>query len=235
VTDARLINPEPENWLQIRGNYQGWTFSTLDQINTSNLQSLRPVWSFSTGVIEGHQAPPLVNDGVMFVTTPMNQVIALDAVTGVQLWRFRRELPEELFQLHPTNRGPALYGDRLFVTTTDAFLVALDARTGEMIWEVAVDDYKSGYYRTLAPLVVKGTVMVGVSGDEYGIRGYVAAYDAQTGAEMWRTYPQERTRAYRCQGASRCQDRDTLSLRCCRTVLRAALSPVMAPIWGEVR
>ncbi len=188
VTDARLANPEPENWLQIRGNYQGWLNSPLSQITTANVQSLKPAWAFSTGVVEGHQAPPLVNNGVMFVSTPMNQVIALDAVTGTQLWRYRREIPEDLFQLHPTNRGPALYGDRLYVALTDCYLVALDARTGEVVWEAQVDDYKSGYYMTLAPLIANGKVMVGVSGGEYGIRGYVAAYDAETGKEAWRTY-----------------------------------------------
>ena len=188
VTDARLNNPEPHNWLQIRGNYEGWLYSPLDQINTSNVQSLKPAWSFATGVVEGHQAPPIVNDGVMFVTTPMNQVIALDAATGEQLWRYKREIPEDLFQLHPTNRGVGLYGDHVYVATTDSFLVALKARTGEVAWEVAVDDYQAGYYMTLAPLIVKGKVMVGVSGGEYGIRGYVAAYDADTGKEAWRTY-----------------------------------------------
>lgn len=188
VTQERLNNPEPENWLQIRGNYEGWLNSSLNQINTSNVQSLRPVWSRSTGVIEGHQAPPLVNNGVMFVATPMNQLLALDPTTGEQFWKWSREVPEDLFQLHPTSRGPGLYGDRAFFATTDCFLVAIDATTGETIWEVAVDDYKSGYYMTLAPLVVQGTVMVGVSGGEYGIRGYVAAYDAETGNEMWRTY-----------------------------------------------
>ncbi|MCY3703557.1 MAG: PQQ-dependent dehydrogenase, methanol/ethanol family [Rhodospirillales bacterium] len=188
VTEDRLDNPEPHNWLQVRGNREGWGYSSLDQINASNVGSLQPAWLFSTGVSEGHQSPPLVNDGVMYVTTPMNQVLALDAATGKRLWRYQRELPEDLFQLHPTNRGPALLGDRLYVALTDCFLVALDARTGEVIWEVAVDDYQAGYYMTLAPLAAKGNIMVGVSGGEYGIRGYVAAYDAETGDEAWRTY-----------------------------------------------
>ena len=181
VTEDRLDNPEPHNWLQIRGNREGWGYSSLDQINASNVGSLQPAWLFSTGVQEGHQSPPLINDGVMFVTTPMNQVLALDAASGELLWRFQRELPEDLFQLHPTNRGPALLGDRLYVALTDCYLVALDARTGEVIWETAVDDYQAGYYMTLAPLAAKGKIMVGVSGGEYGIRGYIAAYDAETG------------------------------------------------------
>ncbi|MEM7254833.1 MAG: PQQ-dependent dehydrogenase, methanol/ethanol family [Pseudomonadota bacterium] len=188
VSEARLQNPEPHNWLMIRGNYEGWGHSSLSQINTSNVQSLRPVWSYSTGVVEGHQAPPIVNDGVMFVTTPQSQVFAMDATTGELLWKYKKELPEDLFQLHPTNRGPALLDNKLYLAAYDGILVALDARTGEELWQSQVADYKAGYYMTLAPLVAKGKVLVGVSGGEYGIRGYVAAYDAETGKEAWRTY-----------------------------------------------
>ena len=188
VTDDRLNNPEPHNWLQIRGNYKGWMNSPLDQINASNVANLRPAWLFSTGVVEGHQAPPIVNDGVMFVTTPSNQVIALEAATGTELWRYRREKPEDLVEIHPTNRGPGLYGDQLFIATTDCFLVALDAKSGEVNWEVAVDDYQKGYYMTLAPLTAQGKVLVGVSGGEFGIRGYVAAYNAEDGTQLWRSY-----------------------------------------------
>src|SRR5437762_2371219 len=93
VTDARLVNPEPGNWLMTRGNYQGWSYSALDQINTGNVKNLVPVWSFSTGVDSGHEAPPIVNNGIMFVATPYNQVIALDAVTGDLLWRYKRPIP----------------------------------------------------------------------------------------------------------------------------------------------
>jgi alcohol dehydrogenase (cytochrome c) len=188
VTDERLLNPEPHNWLMVRGNYSGWGYSPLKQINTDNVQNLEPVWAFSTGVNEGHESPPVVNDGLMFISTPQAQVIALDGELGQQLWRYERELPEDLFQLHPTNRGVALYGDKAYVTTTDCFLVALDAKTGQVVWEKAVDDYTKGYYMTLAPLVVEGKVMVGVSGGEFGIRGYVAAFDAETGEEAWRTH-----------------------------------------------
>lgn len=178
VTQQRLENPEPRNWLMYRGNYQSWGFSPLDKINTGNVKDLVPVWSVSTGVLEGHQSPPIVNDGVMFITTPQAQVMALDAKTGDVIWRYQRELPEDLTQLHPTNRGVGLWDDKVFVATVDCFLVALDAKTGEVLWEEPVDDYQNGYYMTLAPLVVDGRVMVGVSGGEYGIRGYVAAYDA---------------------------------------------------------
>ena len=188
VTDARLVNPEPQNWLMYRGNYAGWGYSPLDQITPANVKKLRPVWTLSTGVTEGHQSPPIVNNGVMFVTTPQGQVIALNAKTGDIRWRYKKELPEDLLQLHPTNRGVGLYEDKVYVATVDAHLIALDAATGKVVWEKAVDDYKKGYYVTLAPLTAKGKVMVGTSGGELGVRAFVAAYDARTGAEAWRTY-----------------------------------------------
>jgi alcohol dehydrogenase (cytochrome c) len=188
VTEQRLQKPEARNWLMYRGTYDGQGYSPLDKINTSNVADLVPVWTLSTGVLEGHQSPPIVNDGVMFVTTPQAQVIALDAKTGEQLWRYKRQLPEDLTQLHPTNRGVALLGDRVYVATVDDFLVALDAKTGKEIWAKEVEDYRKGHYMTLAPLIAHGKVMVGGSGGEYGVRGFVAAYDAKTGEQAWRTY-----------------------------------------------
>ncbi len=113
VTNERLTNPEPRNWLMYRGSYDSKGYSALDQINTSNVSRLVPAWTFSTGMREGHQAPPIVNEGVMFVTTPHNRVLALDARSGDLLWRYDRELPEDQFQMHPTNRGVALYADRV--------------------------------------------------------------------------------------------------------------------------
>jgi alcohol dehydrogenase (cytochrome c) len=166
VTNERLLQPEPQNWLMYRGTYDSWGYSPLKQINTKNARKLMPVWTFSTGVGEGHQSPPIVNNGTMFITTPQNQVLALDAKTGDLLWRYRRELPEDLFQLHPTNRGVALYGDKVYLATVDAHLVALNARTGEVVWDQTVENYLTGYYMTLAPLVARGKVMVGVSGGE---------------------------------------------------------------------
>ncbi len=127
VTDARLANPEPENWLMTRGNYKGWSYSALDQINTHNVKSLVPVWSLSTGADSGHESPPIVNNGVMFITTPYSQVIALNAATGDLLWRYKRPLPEGFSALHNTNRGVALFGDKVYFAPLDAVLVALDA------------------------------------------------------------------------------------------------------------
>jgi alcohol dehydrogenase (cytochrome c) len=188
VTDQRLLKPEAGNWLQIRGNYQGWAYSPLSQINAGNVQKLTPVWTFSTGVDSGHEAPPIVNNGVMFVATPYSQVIALDAKTGKLLWRYRRELPEDFKALHNTSRGIALYGDKVYVASLDCYLIALDAKTGKQVWQQKVEDYKTGYYMTLAPLVAKSKVMVGVSGGEFGIRGFVQAFDALTGEPGWKAY-----------------------------------------------
>lgn len=188
VTDERLRNPEPANWLQYRGNYSGWGYSPLAKIHDKNVAKLSLAWSFATGQTEGHQAPPIVNNGYMFVSTPGAQVIALDAKTGQELWRYKKELPAELLQLHPTNRGVALYGDKVYVATVDAHLIALDAKTGKVVWSKAVGDWKALQYMTLAPLAAKGKIMVGSSGGETGVRGFVAAFDAESGAEAWRTY-----------------------------------------------
>ena len=188
VTDERLRNPAPEDWLMYRGTYDSWGYSPLDQITTDNVGDLVPVWTFSTGVNSGHQAPPIINDGVMFVTTPESQVLALDARSGELVWRYRRELPDDIRRGHRTNRGVGLYGDLVFVTALDAVVVALDARSGEVVWEQAVEDYRTGYYMTMAPLVAGGKVMVGVSGGERGIRGFVVALDPEDGREVWRTY-----------------------------------------------
>ena len=188
VTDARLNKPEAQNWLMYRANYAGWGYSPLKQVSDKNVDKLQLAWAFSTGMTEGHQAPPIVNNGYMFVATPNNQVICLEAKSGREIWRYKKTIPDELQQLHPTNRGVALYGDRVYIATTDAFLVALDAKTGKEVWKTAVADWKSGYYMTLAPLAAKGKIMIGSSGGEYGIRGFVAAFDAESGKEAWRTY-----------------------------------------------
>ena len=188
VTDERLRNPEPANWLQYRGNYSGWGYSALDKVTSKNVGKLTLAWSFATGQVDGHQSPPVVNNGYMYVTTPGAQVIALDAKTGEELWRYKKEIPAEMLQLHPTNRGVALYGDKVYMATVDCNLVALDAKTGKVAWIKPVGDWKALQYMTLAPLAAKGKIMVGSSGGETGVRGFVAAFDADTGAEAWRTY-----------------------------------------------
>ena len=188
VTDARLENPEPKNWLMYRGNYSGWGYSPLDKINTANVKKLTLAWSSATGVTEGHQAPPIVNNGYMYVTTPNAQVIAFNAKTGKEIWRYKKEIPADLLMLHNTNRGVALYGNKVYVATVDSHLIALDAVTGKVVWDKEVGDVKALSYITLAPLAAKGKILVGSSGGETGVRGFVAAFDADTGKEAWRTF-----------------------------------------------
>src|SRR5580704_10822146 len=120
VTTERLKNPDPGEWLMIRRTWDGWGYSPLTQINTKNVSRLQPVWIFSTGQTNGHEAAPLINGGVMFVSTPGQQVLAIDARTGSLLWRYRHELPEGAIMLHPTSRGVALYGNKVFFAAGDA-------------------------------------------------------------------------------------------------------------------
>ena len=188
VTAERLKNPEAGNWLQIRGTYNGWGYSPLDQINQQNVWQLQLAWVFSTGAVAAHEAAPVINNGVMYVSAPGNQVIAIDAKTGTQLWRYRRELPPGAVVMHPVSRGVALYGDKVYFASSAAVLVALNARTGQEVWTATVEDNKKGYYMSAAPVVADGKVAVGISGGEFGIRGFVAAYDAETGKEAWRAF-----------------------------------------------
>ena len=188
VTAERLKKPEDGDWLMARRTYDGWGYSPLTQITADNVKRLHPVWVFATGVANGHEAPPIVNNGVMFVVTPGNQVIAIDAKTGVQLWRYRRPIPQGAIINHPTSRGVALFGDKVFFAAGEAVLVALNAKTGEEAWTANIAQNASGYYMSLAPLIADGKVLIGASGGDMGIRGFVAALDLQSGKELWRTY-----------------------------------------------
>jgi alcohol dehydrogenase (cytochrome c) len=188
VTAERLKKPEDDNWLMIRRTYDGWGFSPLKAITPDNVRRLRPVWVFSTGEAKVHEAAPIVNNGVMFISTPNNQVIAIDVRSGNVLWRYKRPRPTGAFVLHDTNRGVALYDNKVFYAAGEAVLVALDATTGSEVWTTTVADNKSSYYFSLAPLVAGGKVMVGASGGEFGVRGFVAAFDPDSGKEHWRTY-----------------------------------------------
>jgi alcohol dehydrogenase (cytochrome c) len=188
VTDQRLEHPAAGDWLMYRRTYDGWGFSPLTEITPSNIHQLTLAWSVSTDLLGAHETTAIVNRGRMFITTPQNNIIAFDAKTGTQLWRYARKYPDGLFQLHPTNRGVALYGDYVYMATTDCALVALDAATGKTIWDVPFDDYKTGCYSTLAPLAVRGKIIAGYSGGELGVRGSLSAFDALTGKRIWKTY-----------------------------------------------
>ena len=188
VTADRLKKPDDGDWLMVRRTYDGWGYSPLTEITPGNVARLQPAWVVSTGVNNGHEAAPIVNNGVMFVATPGNQVIALDAASGRILWRYRRPLPEDVILLHPTSRGVSLFGDKVFFAAGDAVLVALDARTGREVWTTKVEENRNGYYMSLAPLVADGKVIVGASGGELGIRGFVAAFDLDTGKPLWKVF-----------------------------------------------
>jgi len=188
VTRDRLLSPDERDWLMIRRTYDGWGYSPLADITAANVERMRLVWTRPTGVDRVHEAAPIVNGGAMFITAPNNIVIALDAASGEVLWRYQRPRPKGAFVLHDTNRGVALYGDKVFVAAGEAVLLALDARTGKEVWTANVADNKSAYYLTLAPLVADGKVLVGTSGGEFGIRGFISAFDPDTGKELWRTF-----------------------------------------------
>ena len=131
VSAERLKNPVDGEWPMIRRTYDGWGYSPLSQIDSGNVGRLVPVWGFSTGVTNGHESAPLVVNGVMFVSTPGNQVLAINARTGTLLWRYRRPLPNPVVLNHPTSRGVAIYNDKVYFAAGEAVLVALDAKTGE--------------------------------------------------------------------------------------------------------
>jgi alcohol dehydrogenase (cytochrome c) len=144
-------------------------------------------WAFQVGDLGQFETTPLVVDGVLYGTGQNDRAFALDARTGRAIWRYQRTLPEKLQPCcGAVNRGFATLGNRLFMATLDAHVIALDAKTGNLVWDVAVADYKQAYTFTVAPLAVKNEVIVGVSGGEYGVRGFVDAYDAATGRRLWR-------------------------------------------------
>jgi alcohol dehydrogenase (cytochrome c) len=187
----RLLNAakEPQNWLTYSGTYFSQRYSLLDQINPSNAAHLEQKWMYQSSVSGAWQATPLVVDGIMYVSQRPNDVVALDAKTGRVFWIHRYVTPaDQKACCGANNRGLAILGDRLFMGTLDGRLVAIQAKTGRRLWDVPVADYQLSYSVTLAPLVVKDKVMVGVGGGDLGIRGYIAAYDANTGKEAWRFY-----------------------------------------------
>jgi len=178
-------------WLMYGRTYDNQRFSPLKQITPANVKSLRPVWTAALNSLDGLEATPVVNDGVIYVTGSHSNVFAFDAVTGRRLWSWAPEEPEGLGTVlccGPVNRGVAIYGDLVYVLTLDARLVALHKDTGKVAWETVMHDWKLGVSATGAPLVVKGMVIAGIAGGEYGVRGYLRAYDAKTGDVKWTTY-----------------------------------------------
>ena len=185
----RILNAdrEPANWLTYSGNYQAHRYSALDQINRSNVNRLKVKWMFQVRGRQHFETTPLVIDGIMYLTDPPIGVTALDLRTGRPIWHFRRDIPEGVpLCCGQVNRGVAALDGQIFFGTVDSHLIALDARTGRVRWDVVVADYKLAYSITAAPLVVKDKVIVGIAGAEYGVRGFLDAYDAKTGQRAWR-------------------------------------------------
>ena len=194
VTTQELLNglaSDGSRWLMFGGSYTNQRHSPLTQITPENVSRLVPQRVFQTDTAGRFETTPLLRDNVLYVTGPLNVAWAIDARTGRQIWQYKRELP-------PTggltaccglvNRGFGVLGDRLFMTTLDAHLLSLNMKTGAVVWDATLEDYSKGYAATIAPLVVKDKVIVGVAGGEYGIRGFIDAYDAKTGARAWRFY-----------------------------------------------
>jgi alcohol dehydrogenase (cytochrome c) len=189
VPAARLRNAaaEPHNWLTYSGNYQGHRHSALAQITPANVAGLVPLWVYQSREGGKSETSPIAVDGVVYITEKTHIATALDGRTGRPLWSYRRPKPPPV----PTccgevNRGVAVLDDALYFCTLDAHLVSLDMRTGKVRWDVTVADYKTGHSLTLAPLAVKDKIVIGISGGEFGIRGFIDAYDARTGQRAWR-------------------------------------------------
>jgi alcohol dehydrogenase (cytochrome c) len=192
VTAAEILAGLPADgsrWLTFGGDYANHRHSPLTQVTPANVNRLQPQWTFQTGVLGEFETTSLLRDNVLYVTGPQNVAWAIDARTGRQIWRYRRELPPNLTACCGlVNRGFAMLGDKLFMVTLDAHLLALDARTGAVVWDAEMENHEIGYAATIAPLIVKDKVIVGVAGGEYGIRGFIDAYDAESGRRAWRFY-----------------------------------------------
>jgi alcohol dehydrogenase (cytochrome c) len=197
VSFERLVNAadEPHNWLTYSGTYRSERYSPLTQINKGNVADLKVIWAYQmqppsiggAGLVE---TTPVVVDGIMYLTEPPSTVTALDARTGKMLWTWSPEMDEETKHIGfpQVNRGVAVLDDAVYVGTLDAHVVALDAATGALRWDTVVADNKIGFALTLAPLALDGKIIVGVSGAEAGVRGFIDAYDSATGERIWRKY-----------------------------------------------
>ena len=189
ITSDRILKAaaEPQNWLTHNGSYSSQHYSPLTEITPGNVTNLESKWVYQNDVFGAWQSSPIVVDGIMYVTQRPNTVSAIDARTGRVFWQYRyTPSAEARVCCGSNNRGVAMLGDTLYMGTLDAHLIAIDAKNGKPLWNIAVADVKLAYSITMAPLIVKDKVVLGVGGGEFGIRGFVAAYDAKTGAEAWK-------------------------------------------------
>jgi len=191
VTQAMLDGSEGDKnvWLHSNMGYSNARYHAADQIHTGNVSKLRPAFVFQTEVRESNETSPIVVNGVMFLTTSFNHVYAIDAATGQEFWHYKHKMgPVTTYCCGPNNRGVAIWRDQLFMGTLDSKLVALDTKTGKVLWEVDIADPDKGYSETMAPVAVDGKVLIGTNGGEYGIRGFVKAFDARNGDLLWTFY-----------------------------------------------
>ena len=191
VTWERLVNAadEPHNWLMYSGTLDSQRYSRLDQIHTGNVANLELKWAHYIPQLDRAETTPLVVDGVMFITESPSNVVSVDATTGRPYWKYEHQLPDDLrICCGRNNRGVAILDETLYMSTLDAHLVAIDARSGNLLWSAEVGDYRAGYSKTAAPLIVKDKVITGIAGGEFGIRGFLDAYDADSGNRIWRTH-----------------------------------------------
>jgi alcohol dehydrogenase (cytochrome c) len=191
VSSDRLLHSssEPQNWLTYSGDYSSHRYSPLQQISPANVKDLELKWVFQAQSLQKFESTPLVVDGVMYVTQAPDDVVALDPKTGRAFWVYHYNPASDARPCcGRVNRGVAMLGDTLFLATIDAHLVAIDAKSGHPVWNVKVAEASAGYAMTLAPLVIKDKVVVGVAGADLGIRGFIAAYEPKTGKEAWRFY-----------------------------------------------
>lgn len=194
VDDAALANAKdgPKDWLSYGLNYAEDRFSTLDQINTENVSELGLAWSYDLESVRGVEATPIVVDGIMYVTGPWSMVYAIDARTGEELWTYDPAVPKRYAEkacCDVVNRGVAIYKGQVYVASLDGRLLALDAATGKLIWEKnTLINPDKPYTITGAPRIIKGKVIIGNGGAEYGVRGYITAYDALSGEQAWRFF-----------------------------------------------
>ena len=191
ISETDILNASPSTWLTHGGNYAEQRHSKLTAVNTQSVENLGLEWSYDLGTSRGIEATPIVHDGMMFVTSTWNIVHALDARTGEKVWSFDPEVDKEQAAYaccDVVNRGVAIWGDKIFTATIDGRLIALDAKTGKVTWDVLTIDKSKPYTITGAPRVIKGKVIIGNGGAELGVRGYIGAFDAETGAQIWRFY-----------------------------------------------
>jgi PQQ-dependent dehydrogenase (methanol/ethanol family) len=188
VTQAQLnaADKNASNFLLTNANYAQTRFHPAREINRDNVKNLHVAWIFQTDVKESLETSPIVVDGVMYVTTSFSHVYAVDAKTGAQLWHYNHKMgPVTTFCCGPNNRGVQVLGDLVYLATLDSKLIALNSKTGDVVWKTDIADPELGYSETMAPTVVKDKVLIGTNGGEYGIRGFVKAYDAKTGKLIW--------------------------------------------------